>query len=96
MKRLDDTELGLQHYLMCSYLYYCTTKTSPLSDEIFDKLGRYLLDNYEEIEHIHKHLVSLEDLECGTLFRLQEKDYPLIVKNCAMQWWCEVNNETFK
>ena len=75
-------------FLMASYLYYIKHE-SLLHVHQFDILCRYMLDNWTEIEHMHKHLIDVEDLKAGTGFSLKEEDYPQIVKNCA---W-EVFNE---
>ena len=49
-------------YLMCSYAYYVEDR--PLiTDAEFDELSRYILANYDEIEHHHKYLVTKDDLE---------------------------------
>lgn len=69
---------ALSWYLSSSYAYYCRF-TSMLSDECFDKMCKYLLDNYDKIEHHHKHLVTKEMLAAGTGYNLREKDYPRIV-----------------
>lgn len=68
-------------YLLASYLYYHKDE-SLLTDNTFDKLCVDLLDNYESITHIHKHLINKEDLKAGSCF-LKEEEYPLIVKYTA-------------
>ena len=61
-------------YLMCAYAYYVEDK--PLiTDGEFDELSRYILTNYDEIEHLHKHLVTKGDLEAGTYLG----EYPQMV-----------------
>ena len=44
-------------YLMCSYAYY-QLNTNLISDQEFDQLGKDILANYDNIEHMHKHLVT--------------------------------------
>ena len=52
-------------YLMCSYAYY--KEDNPLvSDQEFDDLAKFILENYDAIDHPHKHLVTKGDLEAGT------------------------------
>ena len=52
-------------YLMCSYAYY--KQDDPLiSDEEFDELAKYLLANWDNIEHQHKWYVRKGDLKAGT------------------------------
>lgn len=52
-------------YLMCSYAYYKLDK-NLITDQEFDQLGKDILANYDNIEHIHKHLVTKEMLDAGT------------------------------
>ncbi len=37
--------------------------------------------SWQQIDHIHKHLVTLDDLNAGSGFAIS---YPLRVENCAM------------
>jgi NAD-dependent DNA ligase len=67
-------------YLAASYAYY-TRYESLLSDETYDKMCKYMLDNYEKLEHTHKHLVDKEALRAGTGYQI--KEYPLIVQVTA-------------
>ncbi|MCY1431854.1 hypothetical protein D9M71_478310 [compost metagenome] len=67
-------------YLLSSYSYYCAYE-SLLQDTTYDRLCKYILENYERIEHHHKHLVDIEALRAGTGYQI--KTYPLIVQSCA-------------
>lgn len=59
-------------YLMAAYGYY--VKDAPiLSDGMFDELAKRLLKEYDNIEHIHKHLITKDDLMAGSLLL---KQYP--------------------
>ena len=52
-------------YLMCAYAYY--KEDDPLiSDAEFDELAKWLLENYDHVDHPHKHLITKSDLEAGT------------------------------
>ena len=65
-------------YLMCSYAYY--EQGDPLiSDQEFDELAKYILANYDNIEHMHKHLVTIGDLKAGTYLG----KYPAMVKGAV-------------
>lgn len=75
----------LQKYLMASYLYYVRFQ-SVMPDAEYDLLAKDLLEAWDNFEHYHKHLVTIEDLRAGTLFRLKDKDYPEIVKQGAEIW----------
>ena len=59
---------------MCAYAYY--KEDSPLiSDAEFDELAKWLLDNYDSVEHMHKYLITKGDLEAGTFLG----EYPQMV-----------------
>lgn len=65
-------------YLMCAYAYY--KEDSPLiSDAEFDELAKFILANYDAIDHPHKHLVTKSDLEAGTYLG----EYPNMVKGAV-------------
>ena len=72
-------------YLMCAYAYYVEDR--PLiTDAEFDELSRYILANYDEIEHHHKYLVTKGDLEAGTYLGL----YPERVKGAVRSYRNEI------
>lgn len=61
-------------YLMSAYAYY--VEDDPLiSDAEFDELSKFILDNYDDMKHPHKHLVTKHDLKAGTFLG----KFPLIV-----------------
>ena len=70
-------------YLMASYLYYETNTNSPLPDIQFDFICRRLLEGWDDLNHVHKHLCSINTLECKTGYGIA---YPTIVKQCAKEW----------
>ena len=69
-------------FLMASYLYY-QCDISLLSDEKFDWMCKEMLFRWDNIEHYHKHLISVEDLRAGTGFSISE--YPGVVQGAATQ-----------
>jgi len=72
-------------YLMCAYAYYVEDR--PLiTDAEFDELSRYILANYDEIEHHHKYLVTKGDLEAGTYLG----KYPERVKGAVRSYRNEI------
>ena len=71
-------------YLMCSYAYYKLDK-NLISDHEFDQLGKDILANYDNIEHMHKHLVTKEMLNAGTYLG----DYPTMVRSATVNY---INN----
>lgn len=72
------------HFLMASYLYY-RYDTSVIPDSDFDSICKRLLEEWDQIEHPHKHLISRGDLEAGSGFAL--KDYPAMVQGAAWHWY---------
>lgn len=66
-------------WMSASYAYYARYE-SLLSDEAYDKMSKYILDNYDSLEHEHKHLITKEMLSAGTAYNLKEYDYPMVVK----------------
>jgi NAD-dependent DNA ligase len=67
---------------MSSYLYYKEDR-QVLTDEDFDRLAKRLLDNWDSVEHMHKHLISKEDLQAGTGYAIQ---YTQRIINAAKNW----------
>ena len=68
----------LQMYLMCSYLYYIRN-IAVIPDDEYDGMAKTLLANWDTFEHQHKHLVTTDDLQAGTLYNLTEDLYPKMV-----------------
>ena len=69
-------------WLIASYLYY-HHDLSILSDSFYDGLAEHMLDNWDEIKHQNKYLITKEDLKTGSLFALKEEDYPFLTKDSA-------------
>lgn len=67
-------------YLMASYAYY--EEDDPLiSDSLFDKLARRLLESWDEIEHRHKDYLTQDMLKAGTYIGY----YPSLVQGAVEQ-----------
>lgn len=63
--------------VLASYLYYIRDE-SILSDEVFDKMCKLVLD--KNIKHsLLSHLITEERMKAGSLFDLKVKDYPLFI-----------------
>jgi len=73
-------------YLMCAYAYY-ELDTNLIPDSEFDKLAKDILANYDNIEHMHKHLVTKKDLNAGTYLG----KYPTMVQS-STRHYIETNN----
>ena len=69
------------YYLMFSYLYY-EKNLSLIEDTEFDKLCQTLLEKYDNVEHMHKHLVSKEALTAGTGYDIV---YTNMIKDSAIK-----------
>lgn len=72
---------------MASYIYYVLDK-NIMADTAYDQLMREVIDDWENFEHRHKHLVDIsahrnEDgkFNCGSLAYI--KKYPLIIQSAS-------------
>ena len=73
-------------YLMCAYAYY--ELDNPLiSDTEFDMLAKEILDNWDNIEHMHKYLLTKDMLVAGTYLG----EYPNMVKGAVGNYMRENN-----
>lgn len=79
----SNPNLIVPWFLMASYLYYHTNR-NLLSDGYYDELSKELLSRWDQIEHRHKHLITKDDLSAGSLYRLREEEYPMLVKAAAL------------
>ena len=71
---------------MCAYAYYELDK--PLiSDTEFDLLAKDILSNWDNIEHMHKYLLTKAMLEAGTYLG----EYPNMVKGAVGNYMRENN-----
>ena len=68
-------------YLMCAFAYY-QLDTNLIPDSEFDQLAKDILANYDNIEHMHKHLVTKKDLDAGTYLG----EYPNIVIGATLDY----------
>ena len=70
-------------YLMSSYLYYELDK-SVLTDSQFDYLCKKILDNWDNINHMHKHLIDKNNLKAGSGYGLE---YTNLIKSASVNWY---------
>jgi len=71
----DSMNMYVPWYIMAAYAYY--VEDSPiLSDRTFDNISKRILENWDEIEHIHKKYLNKDMLEAGTYMG----DYPSRIK----------------
>lgn len=65
-------------YLMASYAYY--VEDNPLlSDGLYDRICKKLLDNFENVEHIHKECCNKDALKAGSFLG----EYPSRIKGAV-------------
>ena len=89
---------AISFYLAASYLYYCRD-ISILSDNTYDRLSKWLLENIDNLEHTNHNLIDKDALRAGTAFHIKESDYPLRVKISAeelardLEIWNNLNGE---
>lgn len=67
---MKNKNMLIPRYLMYSYLYY-EKNISLISDSEFDNICKDLLENWDNINHMHKHLISRESLEAGTGYDIE-------------------------
>jgi NAD-dependent DNA ligase len=72
-------------YLMCSYLYY-KKDTSLITDDEFDNICKDLLKNWDNINHVHKHLISKESLKAGTGYDLKYTSMIISAANSLLNY----------
>ena len=70
-------------YLMSSYLYYECDK-NVLDDTQFDYLCKKLYDNWDSVEHMHKHLIDKDNLKAGSGYGIT---YTNMIMSSAMSWY---------
>lgn len=81
------------NYMVASYLYYVLDE-SMFSDCDYDLLCKRLADEWDSFEHQHKHFVTKEDMEAGSGFAIPTLKYPLIVRQAALAWLDENNQQS--
>ena len=68
-------------WLMASYVYYDLGR-NLMSDQQFDALTLRIKDEWDFIDHPHKHLIKDTNLEAGSGFDIK---YPSITKYSAAE-----------
>lgn len=71
----DNLNMSVPWYLMASYAYYEEDRPI-LSDSVFDRLARKILEFWEVIDHLHKDYLNEDMLKAGTFIG----EYPSRVK----------------
>ena len=61
-----NNNMAIPYYLMASYAYY--KEDDPIfSDDFYDMLSKKILNNWDTIEHYHKHLLDEDSLTAGAV-----------------------------
>ena len=71
----DSINMYVPWYMMAAYAYYVEDDPS-LSDTMFDKMAKRMLELWDEIEHPHKKYLSEDMLKAGTFIG----EYPSRIK----------------
>lgn len=61
----DNINMSVPWFLMAAYAYY-EMDDPILSDAKFDRLCKRMIERWDDIEHHHKDLISLDDLKAGS------------------------------
>lgn len=75
-------------YLILSFLYY-KKDTSLVSDSFFDNMANEIMSKYNEIQHMHKELITLDMLMAGTYLG----KYPSMVEGAAESFLKKVSEK---
>ena len=62
----NNPNMMIPWYIMASHAYY-TMDDPILTDGLYDELAQAMLKIWDTLEHMHKHLITKEDLRAGTL-----------------------------
>lgn len=82
-KKLEQNpNMGVPWFLLASYAYYELDESLMLDTE-FDSMCLFMLQNWDQITHMHKHLITKPMLECGSGFDIRK--YPSMVKSSCMK-----------
>lgn len=84
----DNINMTVPWYIMAAYAYY--EEDSPiLEDQTFDRLAKKILENWDDIEHMHKERLTKDMLEAGTYLG----EYPTRVKSAVHALAGRPNND---
>ena len=71
----DSINMYIPWYLLAAYAYY--EEDSPIiSDRLFDLIAKRILENWDQIEHVHKSYITKDMLQAGTYIG----EYPTRIK----------------
>lgn len=76
-------------FLTSSFCYYVHDE-SLLSDDVFDRMCKYMLENWDKLEHQHKYLITEDDLRAASGFAIHPSKYPTIVQSSSHRFMEEL------
>lgn len=76
--------MALKLYLMSCYLYY-VEDVHVITDTEFDRLGKYLLSVWDDVDHPHKSMITPDDLRATTGYAINS--YPYVLAVAARGWY---------
>ena len=72
-------------YIMASYSYY--VEDNPLlTDGSFDRLTTRLLENFDEVEHLHKEFIDKDTVRAGTYLGEYPTRIPDVIKQMRREY----------
>lgn len=75
----SNVNMCVPWYIMAAYAYYVDDQPL-LEDHTFDRLATKILNNWDDIEHFHKHFLNKDMLTAGTYLG----EYPSRVKDAVV------------
>jgi hypothetical protein len=81
-----DPNQMLRWWLVHCFLYYVACQP-VLRDREFDKLTKKLKEHWDQVDHPHKSIITMEDLNAGSGFAIK---YPISVEGAAWQLLREI------
>ena len=77
---IENINMTVPWYLMAAYAYY--EQDDPILEDVtFDRCSKTILEHWDKIEHMHKHLITKDMLIAGTYIG----EYPSRVKGSVNQ-----------
>ena len=81
-------------YIMSCYAY--EELNSPfISDIVFDKLGKYIYDNWDDLEHKHKRFIDREGCAYTSALTVGYSELPTIIREATKQIFKDKNENSF-
>lgn len=89
IKSIQSSNQCFSWWMIHCFLYY-RYDNPVISDKDFDTLTSWVKMSWQSIDHLHKHLVTIDDLNANSGYAIQ---YPLMVQSAAMQVLREIEQK---